>query len=170
MKFVFLFFLSLSLDSLAQALPDHSIRPADINCVIQAAQRQQVPANLLLAIASIEGGKNGQYVGNENGTQDIGHFQLNTTHWQRNGIFARFDISQEDVAWRGCYNAELAAWLLRQHLQAASDQDYWTKAANYHSKTPKFNRIYRSKLIPLAVRWGDWLRLQYFDSIVQYQN
>lgn len=33
--------------------------------------------------------------------------------------------------------------------------------ANYHSKTPKYNAVYRSKLIPLAVQWGDWLQQRY---------
>lgn len=136
-------------------------RPASVNCVIEAARKQQVPANLLLAIASIESGKNGQYVPNGNGSLDIGHFQINTIHWKAQGAFASFPtITKEDVAWRGCYNAELAAWLLRKSIETPTGQDYWTRAANYHSATPKYNAIYKSKLIPLAKRWGDWLQSQ----------
>jgi len=63
----------------------YAIRPATIYCVIRAAQKQGVPANVLLALASVEGGKNGQFVGNTNGSRDIGHFQINTIHWKQNG-------------------------------------------------------------------------------------
>ena len=37
--------------------------------------------------------------------------------------------------------------------------------ATYHSATPKFNAIYRGKLIPLAARWGRWLQANYKTSI-----
>lgn len=44
----------------------YAFRPATVKCVIEAANKQAVPANLLLALASIEGGKNGQEVLNTN--------------------------------------------------------------------------------------------------------
>ena len=143
--------------------PLHRVGPADIPCVIQAAMRHGVPANVLLALASVEGGKNGQLVRNTNGTYDVGHFQLNTMHFAENGVFQH--IRKDDVAWRGCYNAELAAWFLRQRLDAPGGGDYWTRVATYHSATPKFNAIYRGKLIPLAARWGRWLQANYKTSI-----
>lgn len=138
----------------------YAVRPASINCVIQAAQKQGVPANVLLALSSLESGKNGQFVKNDNGSVDLGHFQINTINWdKKNGLFAGFlKVSHADVAFRGCYNAELAAWLLRQRIDENNGQDYWTRVANYHSKTKKFNDIYKKKLIPLVVRWGDWLQ------------
>ena len=148
-------------------LPDHAddfyaVRPASIDCVVQAVQKQDVPANVLLALASIEQGKNGQFVTNRNGSQDVGHFQINTVHWKPKGFFGgRISVKKKDVAWRGCYNAELAAWLLYQHIRAPSPDDFWTKAANYHSKTKKFNEIYRKKLIHLSIQWGNWLQQKY---------
>ncbi|WP_240533915.1 hypothetical protein [Aeromonas veronii] len=48
---------------------------------------------MLLALASVEGGKNGQFVGNTNGSKDIGHFQINTIHWKQNGRFAQYPRS-----------------------------------------------------------------------------
>ncbi len=144
--------------------------PATIECVIAAANKQRVPANVLLALASIEAGKNGQVVTNKNGTVDISHFQINSSNWDRGGAFARYpSITKEAVRWRGCYNAELAAWLLHQHLVADADADFWTRAANYHSKTPKYNTEYRAKLIPLAIRWGKWLQQRVPHALVSYQ-
>lgn len=146
-----------------QADPLHRVGPADISCVIQAAVRQGVPANVLLALASVEGGKNGQLVRNTNGTYDVGHFQINTIHFAPGGIFGH--IKRTDAAWRGCYNAELAAFFLRKRLDAPTGKDYWTRVANYHSATPKFNSIYRAKLVPLAESWGHWLQANYNTAI-----
>ena len=148
--------------------PFYRLGPASINCVIEAAVRQGVPANVMLAIASVEGGANGQFVRNKNGSYDMGHFQLNTMHFDEQGIFKRAGINQHDAAWRGCYNAELAAWMVRKHLGAPGNQSYWVRVANYHSATPKFNLIYRSKLVPLAERWGRWLQKNYTTSVKVY--
>ncbi|UXI68327.1 transglycosylase SLT domain-containing protein [Tahibacter amnicola] len=144
----------------------YAYKPASVACVIEAARRQRVPANILLAIATIESGRNGQRVTNKNGTQDIGHFQINSIHWR--GDLAV--VAQEDAAWRGCYNAELAAWILHRHLADPAEPDYWTRAANYHSRTPRFNAIYRGKLVPLAQRWGEWLRAHHRDLPVRYET
>lgn len=148
----------------------YAFRPADINCVVVAAQKQGVPANVLLALSSIESGKNGQSVKNSNGSSDLGHFQINTIHWKPKGTFAAYPtITQADAAWRGCYNAELAAYLLKQALDEKTGQDFWTRAANYHSRTPQYNAIYRKKLIPLAVQWGDYLKKENMKVAVSYQ-
>lgn len=161
MKFIFIFiFIFLSNISSTFAV-DFSTQPATLNCVIEAANRQQIPANILLAISSIEAGKNGQSVRNRNGSLDLGHFQINTIHWKQNGILAKLGIRKEDVQWRGCYNAEIAAYLVRLMLNENSNQDFWTKVANYHSKTPSANYRYRTKLIPLAEDWGRYLSNQY---------
>lgn len=147
---------------------DYAIEPATIECVLKAANRQQVPANVLLAISSIESGKNGQFVKNKNGSLDLGHFQINTVHWNNNGILSQLGINKEDVLWRGCYNAEVAAYLLRLALSDNKTQDFWTRAANYHSKSPLANRRYRSKLIPLAQDWAKYLSHQNHSIKVIY--
>jgi hypothetical protein len=144
--------------------------PATIECVVEAANKQDVPANVLLAFASIESGKNGQLVVNKNGTIDISHFQINSSNWLPGGAFAHYpSITKDDVQWRGCYNAELAAWLLHKHLTEDTDTDFWTRAANYHSRTPEYNAVYRGKLIPLSIRWGKWLQQRVPHALVSYQ-
>ena len=143
----------------------YATKPATIECVVEAANRQGVPANVLLAISSIESGRNGQLVKNKNGSLDIGHFQINTVHWGKNGIITRHGINKEDVQWSGCYNAELAAWLLKQSLEENTNQNFWVKAANYHSKNAKFNAIYRKKLMSLSVQWGRYLESQYSNTL-----
>jgi len=109
----------------AQVLADdfYAVRPADIDCVVQAAQRQGVPANVLLAISSKESGKNGQSVSNSNGTFDLGHFQINTTHGGQKAYSPRTrplpnPMSPGAVAttpsWRpGCYARSLPRTMVR---------------------------------------------------------
>jgi hypothetical protein len=140
--------------------------PATIACVVRAAAHQQVPSNVLLALASVEGGKNRQAVRNSNGSYDLGHFQINTIHL---GRFSGFGISRYDIQNRGCYNALLAAWMLREKLSENNDQDFWTRAANYHSKTPVYNRRYRAKLVKMAEKWGHWLSKEYNAVTVTFK-
>jgi hypothetical protein len=128
-----------------------------VTCSIAAAQRYQVPANVLLAIAELEGGRPGQWVENANGTHDVGPMQFNTAYL---ADLARYGITAADVAADGCYPYQLAAWRLRGHLHE-SKGDVWTRVANYHSRTPSYNAIYRAKVIVVAGKWADWLQARF---------
>ena len=65
-----------------------------------AAVKYDVPANIILAVAEIEGGKPGRYVENTNGTYDVGTMQFNTAYLHD---LAQYGITAKDVA---------ASWLL----------------------------------------------------------
>lgn len=136
------------------ALPDI---PADhqemVTCSLGAALAYDVPANVLLAVAEKEAGKPGQWVRNDNGTFDVGSLQLNTAYLRD---LSRFGITPEDAAAPGCYPFMLAAWRIRGHLRN-DHGDVWTRASNYHSRTPRYNARYRTDLIRRAVRWTTWL-------------
>jgi hypothetical protein len=125
-------------------------------CSISAAIKYEIPANILLAIAEIEGGKPGQWVKNSNGSFDVGPLQFNTTYLRE---LARYGISPQDVASGGCYPFDLAAWRIRQHIKHDSG-DVWTRAANYHSRTPRYNAPYRANLMNKAATWANWLSLR----------
>jgi hypothetical protein len=137
------------------ALPPQ-YKPATIECVVQAASFQGIPPAVLLAIGSMENGKNGQAVVNTNGTYDLGHMQINTSTYKYE--IAKYGVSMEEVRWNGCRNVEVAAYLLKKRLKENPHQDFWTRVANYHSKTPVYNMRYKSKLVPLAQRWDTWLK------------
>lgn len=122
-------------------------------CSISAAVKYEVPANIVLAIAEKEAGKPGQWVRNTNGTHDVGPMQFNTLYL---GDMAKYGITPNHVAAAGCYAFDLAAWRLRQHIRKDAG-DLWTRAANYHSRTPRYNAVYRADLMQKAVKWADWL-------------
>jgi hypothetical protein len=127
-------------------------------CSIAAAAKYEIPANLVLAVAEQEGGKPGQWVRNANGTHDVGPMQFNTAYLATE--LARHGITPADVAAPGCFAYDLAAWRLRTHIR--NDRgDLWTKAANYHSRTPSHNAAYRARIIPRAARWSTWLQARF---------
>ena len=130
-----------------------------VKCSIVASVRYQIPTNVLLGIAEIENGKPGQKVANSNGTYDIGSLQFNTAYLAE---LKKYGIRQSDAAAPGCYPYHLAAWRLKQHI--TNDKgDFWSRAANYHSKTPSYNMVYRAKLMTAADQWANWL-MQHYET------
>jgi hypothetical protein len=142
--------VALMLPALAYLPPHQQER---VVCSIAAAVRYQVPANLMLAVAEQENGRPGQWVRHANGAVDVGPMQFSTGYLRELG---RYGITPEDVAARGCYPYTLAAWRLARHIRYDKG-DLWTRAANYHSRTPGFNAIYRGQITRKAVKWADWL-------------
>ena len=126
-------------------------------CSISAAVKYEVPANIVLAVAEKEGGKPGQRVLNANGSHDVGPMQFNTNYLRDLG---RYGITENDVAIAGCYSYDLAAWRLRGHIKKDKG-DLWTRVANYHSRTPQFNAVYRADLCIKATKWADWLEARF---------
>ena len=126
-------------------------------CSISAAVKYEIPANIVLAVAEKEGGKPGQWVRNTNGTHDVGPMQFNTTYLAE---LSRYGITANDVAMAGCYAFDLAAWRLRGHIRIDKG-DLWTRAANYHSRTPQYNTVYRSDLMRRALKWANWLETHF---------
>lgn len=126
-------------------------------CSISAAIKYEIPANIMLAVAEKEAGKPGQWVRNTNGTHDVGAMQFNTSYLSD---LSRYGITANDVAAAGCYAFDLAAWRLRMHIRNDKG-DLWTKVANYHSRTHKYNTIYRADLMRKAAKWADWLEARF---------
>ena len=124
-----------------------------IVCSVAATTKFDVPANILLAVAELENGRAEKASRNANGTFDVGLMQFNTDYL---ASLKGFDIRVEDVAASNCYPFDLAAWRLAGHL-ARDRGDLWTRAANYHSRTPTHNAIYRQKLVKAASHWETWL-------------
>ncbi|QIQ22513.1 conjugal transfer protein TrbN (plasmid) [Zophobihabitans entericus] len=124
-------------------------------CAIYAAVKYEVPVNLFLAVVEKEGGKPGQYVKNKNGTYDVGPLQFNTAYLKS---LAKYSITVKDVEGysNSCYPYDLAAWRIRGHI--LNDKgSIFQRAANYHSKTPYYNTIYRNDLAKRSEKWANWL-------------
>src|ERR1051326_6075102 len=131
-------------------------------CSIAAAVKYEIPANIVLAVAEKEAGKAGQWVPNSDSSHDVGTMQFNTAYLRD---LVPYGIKPEDVASRGCYPYELAAWRLRGHIKTDAG-DLWTRAANYHSRSPQQNATYRADLMAKAKKWADWLAARFVTADV----
>ncbi len=135
-------------------LPPMTFQEERIVCSIAASLEYYVPADVLLAVAEVEGGRPGTVSRNENGTVDIGPMQFNSAYLRTLG---QYGITREDVNQPGCYPYRLAAWRIKNHI--VNDKgDLWTRVANYHSRTSWYNQIYREKVIKKARKWAIWLK------------
>lgn len=128
-----------------------------IACSIAAAVKFQIPVNAMLAVAEQEAGRPGLKVKNGNGSFDLGAMQINTAYLVE---LKRYGITAQDVIAPGCYPYELAAWRIRGHI-LADRGDMWTRIANYHSRTPKYNAVYRRAVMVKAGKWAEWLKVRY---------
>jgi len=144
----------------ADALRDLSGQySARVTCSIAAALKFNVPVNVMLAVAEMEGGRPGQWVRNRNGSYDVGPLQFNTGYLEH--LERRYGITPADVAAAGCYPYELAAWRLRRHLERDQGGDAWTRVANYHSRNAIYDVKYRRKLMRKAASWSRWLSARF---------
>ena len=127
-------------------------------CSLAASLEYGVPADIMLGLAELEGGKPGLVKKNKNGTHDLGQMQFNSAYLA--DLEKAYGIRKEDVMGAGCYPFRLAAWRVRGHLRQEKG-DIWRRAACYHSKTPEYNTIYRAKLISAARKWAGWIRTHF---------
>ena len=107
-----------------------------LNCAIQAGLKYNVPVDVLLAISSIENGNIDTISKNTNNTYDYGVMQINSDYIQ--------DLNQT------------AAYKLKDHIKFDKG-DLLTRLAMYHSKTPKYNEIYKKKIVFHSKYWSDFL-------------
>jgi hypothetical protein len=66
------------------------------------------------------------------------------------------------------YPYYLAAWLIAGHITNDSG-DLWQRAANYHSRTPYYNQIYREKLLQRATKIATRLDIKETTGELAYQ-
>ena len=120
--------------------------PEPIVCCIEAAQDYGLPPAVVLSVAQAENGQAGVWVKNGNQTYDVGPMQFNTAYLK---TLNEYGITAEAVEGSGCYPYQLAAWRIAVH--------YWTKVANYHSRTPDLNLKYQARLLDFYQSWSRWL-------------
>lgn len=137
-----------------------------IVCSISASVAYGVPADIMLAIAEIEGGTPDTKSVNQNKSNDYGYMQFNSAYLS--DLSKKYGEDFEQLASsEGCYSFFLAAWRVGNHLKHDSGT-VWQRAANYHSRTEKYNLIYQRKLINKARQWANWLNLNY--SLVKWSK
>lgn len=127
------------------------IRPLTTQCIERASAQYGIHTDVLFAILLVEGGTVGKdSKANNNGTYDIGPFQINSMHRQE---LASIGVDEHRLRNDGCVNAMVAARHLKRTITpemlkgVRTQEDYLSVLANYHSATPKYNKIYADKLL-----------------------
>jgi hypothetical protein len=115
--------------------------PLYLACVIEAAQKHNLPLAALFGVLAVEGGNTGEALLNTNGTWDVGPFQVNTCHVDE---LLAVGIRPEVLLRDGCVNAHAAAWLLRKEYKRTGN--IWDAVGAYHSRTPRFRDAYIAKV------------------------
>lgn len=95
----------------------HIILSSVVNadCFALAADRHNVPADLLRAIACVESNHNPHAMNhNTNGSTDVGVMQINSLWFSS---LSDFDI-EPDHLWDMCVNIHVGAWVLVQKINA----------------------------------------------------
>jgi len=118
-------------------------------CLADAAREFDVPLAALAGLLAAEGGKEGEAVGNSNGSWDLGPFQLNTCNL--NELVAQ-GFSPEAILADGCVNAHAAAWILRREYDRTGD--LWAAIGAYHSRTPHLRDAYIARVKRQLARLG----------------
>ncbi len=122
-------------------------------CVPSAAATYKVDPRILTAIIDVEGGKAGACEKNKNGTTDCGPAQVNTVN--RDELAQTLKVSRADldewVTASPCYNAFIAAWILKREIVKAGD-NVWEGVGRYHSRTPSLKAAYQTRIVNAIIR------------------
>lgn len=118
-------------------------------CVDAASTRHGVNPDLLLAILSVESNlKTDPVRRNANGSIDVGIAQINSIHFS--------ELRRHGVEWqhllKPCVGIYVAAWHLKKQVLRYGNS--WFAVGAYHSVTPKFNQIYRERVMKELRRKG----------------
>jgi hypothetical protein len=118
-------------------------------CLLSAALAYHVPVPAMQAIQAVEGGQEGQAVClNADGSCDLGPFQVNDRAWVSTvaqTLGADPVVVHDTLRDDGCWNAQVASWILRQMLDQANG-DIPIAIGNYHSHLPLEHMSYREKV------------------------
>lgn len=110
-------------------------------CFEEAAARYKVPVELLKAISKVESNGNPKARNtNKNGTQDIGHMQINSW-WLP--VLAQYGISEKHLL-DPCINTNIGAWVLAQNI--ARYGLTWNAVGAYNASTESKRLVYARKV------------------------
>ena len=142
--------------------PQMPVNEVRMFCSVESAIHYQIPADLIYAVALNEGGNFKSKVKNTNGTYDLGIMQFNTAYLK---TLKDEGINPEDALKTGCYPFHLASWRIKGHISENTNADLFTKVAYYHSRTPKYNIVYRNRLIKNLQKF-DYIQAEQIYSII----
>ncbi len=121
---------------------------AESDCIDEAALHHGVNASVLRAIGWHESRLKPRAMGyNQNGTVDIGAFQINSIHLSK---LSKYGVSANSLK-NGCVNAYVAAWHYKKQVQDFGNT--WRAVGAYHSRTPARSAWYANAIAKVLMKW-----------------
>lgn len=133
------------IDFWQQSAAELQLPPATVACVVRAAAQYELPPGLVLSVMKVEGGVDGAVHRNSNGSYDYGLMQINSVWLPK---LATMGITRDHLVHRTCDNVSVAAWIMRQNLDASDH--FWKGVGNYHSRNARANQDYQRKIASAA--------------------
>lgn len=118
-------------------------------CWADAAERYNLPVDLLYAISRVETGNRSNLVSgsNRNGSYDIGLMQINSRHLPR---LAKYGITASDLLHNPCLNLHIGAWILAEFV--ARYGYTWQAIGAYNAGDPVKRAVYAKKVYAMYER------------------
>ncbi|MBL8511935.1 MAG: hypothetical protein JNM52_09845, partial [Betaproteobacteria bacterium] len=92
---------------------DLPLSPSNVECAIQAAVRNGVPPDLVLALRAVEAGHAGTATRNDDGSYDFGEAAINSVKFPE---LAQKGYDPQRLVSDGCYAMDAKAFIVREHL------------------------------------------------------
>ena len=141
---------------IASPLQAATIKEEEVaRCIRNAARGQRWLEKTLWGLRDQEGGWIGAEIRNNDGSHDLGPFQINSWWIPKLAVMLARSPSQIRVWLRDdpCFNAEAARWIFLSAL--GSTRDYWRAVGGYHSPNEGRQRRYAAGVASrLARRFG----------------
>ncbi len=122
------------------------IKALTVACIMTVSNMHSVPPDVMIGILKRERGTVGQCTVHPNRQEDCGPFQINRATWLETVADLHFDGNKKEayVTLRdnGCYNAYIAAWILRQAIDRANG-NVIEGVGYYHNQKPHLKRKYQ---------------------------
>ncbi len=117
-------------------------------CFDQAGARYGIAPSLLKAISAVESGFNPVARNrNRNGSEDIGHMQINS-RWL--GVLVSYGIGRNQL-FDPCVNTHVGAWILAQNISRLGYG--WDAIGAYNARSPEKRAAYARRVAAKAKAW-----------------
>ncbi|MFZ2525332.1 MAG: lytic transglycosylase domain-containing protein [Candidatus Ferrigenium altingense] len=118
------------------------------SCFEQAGIRYGIAPSLLKAISAVESGSNPAARNrNRNGSEDIGHMQINS-RWL--GVLASYGIGRDQL-FDPCINTHVGAWILAQNISRLGYG--WDAIGAYNARSPEKRVAYARRVAAKVKVW-----------------
>ncbi len=121
-------------------LPYVPVPPA---CVHSAADKYNIPVEILYSVVVVEGGRPGMLKRNTNGSYDMGVMQINTKTWGPK-LYAYFP--KRELIEDPCASVYAGAYIIASERVHSKNKNIWQAVARYHSRNPIYQIPYVHKV------------------------